>query len=162
MKQLKVQYIGLITAGLMIGASLFSFYVLKNPVESNFQFIVYILFTAGIVWSLLNHSASENVNKNFKDYFSAGFKTFVIVALLMAIFTFIFFSFNTSFRDTKIAENTKMLIAQGDHLSNEIVENEKQLRKMFMPIMISSAVFRYLILGAIITAITGGFLSQKK
>ncbi len=162
MKQVSPALKGLITGALMIIASVFSLFILKNPVESYFQFIVYFLFSAGIVWSLYAYSKTAVEKKSFKDYFSIGFRTFIVVSLLMAVFTYIYFSFNTEFRDTKIAENSRLLILQGDHLPNEIEENSKQLKKMFMPLMISSAVFRYLILGAIITVITAGFLSQKR
>jgi hypothetical protein len=80
----------------------------------------------------------------------------------MAVFTYIFFSFNTAFRDDKIAENSRLLVLEGNHLPKEIEENTRQLKKLFMPIMISSAMFRYLIIGAIVTAITGGYLSTRK
>lgn len=163
MQQIKPVNVGLITGLTMVCALLFSFYVLKNPVESNFQFAVYILFSLGIVFSLFIFSKKkEGMHAGFKDYFSTGFKTFVVVVFIMAVFTFIFFSFNTSFRDNKIAENTKLIIAQGNHLPNEIAGNEKKLRQMFLPIMVSSAVFRYLIIGAIVTAVAGGFFSQQK
>lgn len=161
MKNLKVQYIGLLTSVLMIAASLFSFYVVHLPVESNFQFVVYSIFIAGIVWSLLQLFKSDNEAKSFKDYFSAGFKTFVVVAFLMAIFTYIFFSINISFRDTKIIENNKLILAEGNHLPREIEENSQQLKKLFMPIMISSAIFRYLIIGALVSVIGAGFLSRQ-
>jgi hypothetical protein len=161
MKQLKPQHIGLITGFLMIAASLFAFYIIKLPVESNFQFVVYVMFTAGVIWSLFNFHANNLPDKKFKDYFSAGFKTFVIVALLMAVFTYIFFSFNTEFRDAKIEENNKLIIAEGNHLPSEIAENAKQLKKLFMPIMVSSAVFRYLIIGALVSLVGAGFLSNN-
>ena len=80
MKTIKVQYIGLITAALMIAASLISFYMLHQPVESNFQLLVYLIFVVGIIWSMLVLFTSNNEAKSFKDYFSTGFKTFVIVA----------------------------------------------------------------------------------
>ena len=162
MKQLKAQYIGFIAGILMIAASLLSYYVLKLPIESNFQLLIYLIFTACILWNLYNHFTSNAVNKSFKDYFSIGFKTFVIIAFLMAVFTYIFFSYNTAFRDDKIAENSRLLLLEGNHLPKEIEANTQQLKKLFMPIMISSAMFRYLIIGAIVTAITGGFLSTRK
>jgi hypothetical protein len=152
---------GLITGALMIIASLFSSEILKNPVESYFQFIIYFLFTGGILWSLIAHSKKNGNTLSFKDYFSIGFKTFIVVTLLMAGFAYIYFSYHTEFRDTKIAENSLLLLKQGDHLQKEIEENANQLKKMFLPLMISSAVFRYLILGALITAITGGYLSKN-
>ncbi len=152
---------GLITGALMIIASLFSSEILKNPVESYFQFIIYSLFTGGILWSLIAHCKKNGNTISFKDYFSIGFKTFIVVTLLMAGFAYIYFSYHTEFRDSKIAENSQLLVKQGDHLQKEIEENANQLKKMFLPLMISSAVFRYLILGALITAITGGYLSKN-
>ena len=146
----------------MIGISLISFYLLKIPIESNVQFLIYGVFTAGIVWSLFVFQKTGTGTKSFKDYFTAGFKAFVIVALLMAVFAFIFFSFNTGFRDAKIAENNRLIIAEGHHLPNEIEENARQLKKLFMPIMVSSAMFRYLIIGALISLVGAGFLSKKK
>ena len=161
MKQPTPTQKGLITGALMIIASLFSYYILKNPVESYFQFIIYFLYTVGIVWTLIAHSKKNGNTISFKDYFSIGFKSFIVVTLLMAGFAYIYFSFHTEFRDSKIAENNQMLLLQGDHLPKEIEENANQLKKMFLPLMISSAVFRYLILGAIITAISGGYLSKN-
>ena len=161
MKQPTPTQKGLITGALMIIASLFSSEILKNPVESYFQFIIYLLFSLGIVWSLLSFSKNNTNQHSFKDFFSIGFKTFIVVTLLMAGFAYIYFSFHTEFRDSKIAENNQMLLLQGDHLPKEIEENANQLKKMFLPLMISSAVFRYLILGAIITAISGGYLSKN-
>lgn len=161
MKQLTPTQKGLITGALMIIASLLSSEILKNPVESYFQFIIYSIFTGGILWSLIAHSKKNGNTLSFKDYFSIGFKTFIVVTLLMAGFAYIYFSYHTEFRDTKIAENSQLLLKQGDHLQKEIEENANQLKKMFLPLMISSAVFRYLILGAMITAITGGYLSKN-
>lgn len=161
MKKLNSQYIGLITAGAMIIVSLFAFYTLHLPVENKFQYLVYLIFTGGIVWSLFNHAANNLEKNSFKDFFSAGFKTFITVALVMAVYTFVFFSFNTSFRDSRIEENAKMLLAEGNHLPKEIEENSKQLKSLFMPIMISSAVFRHLILGALISLVGAAFFSQK-
>ncbi len=161
MKQTTPTQKGLLTGAVMILASLFSLYVLKAPVESYFQFVVYTIFTAGIVWSLISYSKSGTDKKSFANYFSAGFKTFVVVALLMAAFAYIYFSFHPEFRDNKIAENSRMLLAQGNHLPKEIEENAAQLKTMFMPMMLSAAIFRYLILGALVTVIAAGFLSKK-
>jgi hypothetical protein len=162
MKQLKAQHIGLITGAIMIAALLFSFYIAKLPVESNFQFVVYGLFCAGVVWSLFNSYLYDPAKISFKDFFSVGFKTFVIVALLMAVYTYIFFNIHTDFRDAKIAQNNQLILKEGHHLPNEIEQNSNQLKKLFLPIMVSSAVFRYLIVGALVSAVGAGFLSSRR
>jgi uncharacterized membrane protein YdbT with pleckstrin-like domain len=161
MKNLKPLHIGLLTGSLMIAASLLAFYVLKLPIESNFQFIIYGLFTAGIVWSTTQFYKLNTIENSFKNIFNAGFKTFVIIAFLMAVFAFIFFSINTNFRDAKIAENNALIIAEGNHLPSEMDENTRQLKKLYLPIMVSSAMFRYLILGTIISIISAGFYNSK-
>ena len=161
MKQFTPAQKGLLTGALMILASLFSLYVLKNPVESYFQFIVYIIFCAGVIWSLLSYSVMAADKKSFANYFSTGFKTFVVISLLMAAFAYIYFSFHVEFRDSKIAENSRMLLQQGNHLPKEIENNAVKLKKMFMPMMISAAIFRYLIIGALVTVIAAGSLSKK-
>jgi hypothetical protein len=161
MKQTSPTQKGLLTGTLMIVASLFSLYALKDPVESYFQYVVYTIFTAGVIWSLVSYSQLATEKKSFSNFFSVGFKTFVVVALLMAVFAYIYFSFHPEFRDNKIAENSRMLLAQGNHLPKEIEENAAQLKTMFMPMMLSAAIFRYLILGALITVIAAAFLSRK-
>ena len=145
MKQFTPTQKGLLTGTLMILASLFSLFILKNPVESYFQFVVYTIFCAGVIWSLLSYSILASGKKSFVNYFSTGFKTFVVISLLMAVFAYFYFSFHLEFRDNKIAENSKLLLQQGNHLPKEIEDNAVQLKKMFMPMMISAAIFRYLI-----------------
>lgn len=161
MAKLSSQYTGLITAAAMISVSLLAHYALHLPAEHSYQYLLYVLFTAGVVWSLFNHRSTNPGKNSVKEYFTAGFKMFVIVALLMAAYTFVFFSFNTEFRDARIADNARLLLEQGNHLPSEIEENSRQLKKLFMPIMVSSAVFRYLILGAVIALIGAAFLNQK-
>ena len=93
MKQPTPTQKGLITGALMIIASLFSSEILKNPVESYFQFIIYLIFSLGIVWSVVSFSKINSDQNSFKDFFSIGFKTFIVVTLLMAGFAYIYFSF---------------------------------------------------------------------
>ena len=162
MKQTTPAQKGLLTGSLMILASVFSLYVLKNPVESNFQMLVYCIFCFGIVWSLVSYFRSDNDKKGFGNFFSIGFKTFVVVALLMAAFTWLYFSLHPEFRDSKIAENGRLLLLQGNHMPKEIDDYSAQLKKIFIPMMISYAIFGYLILGALITVIAAAFLSRKK
>jgi hypothetical protein len=89
MKQTTPAQKGLLTGALMIAASLFSLYVLKNPVESYFQYIIYSIFCFGIVFSMVVYYRTATDKKSFTNFFSTGFKTFVVVSLLMAAFAFI-------------------------------------------------------------------------
>lgn len=153
---------GLLTGFVMIGMSLFFFYGLKWPLNGQEQYIIYTVYLAGILWSLVSFMQAKTETKTFKEYFSSGFKTFVVVTLLMVVFTFIFFSFDNSYRESGIAENNKLLLAEGNHTPAEIESNAAQLRKIFMPMMLGITLFKYLILGALVTAVGAGFLSQRK
>lgn len=152
---------GLVTGLLMILVSLFFFYVLKMPVNQKEQYVLFLVYIAGIAWSLLAYKKSTTEEKNFKSYFSAGFKTFIVATLLMVLYTFIFFKFNTAYREAGIAENNAMLLKEGNHTPAEIESNANQLRQIFMPVMIGITTFKYLILGALATAVAAGFLSRK-
>ncbi|MBP6287444.1 MAG: DUF4199 domain-containing protein [Ferruginibacter sp.] len=153
---------GLLTGLLMAGLLLFFYYGLKYPLNGKEQYVIYSIYLAGIIWSLFAFMQAKGENKTFKEYFSTGFKTFIVATLLMVVFTFIFFSFDTSYRESGIAENNKLLLQEGNHTPAEIESNAQQLRKIFMPMMLGITTFKYLVLGALVTAVGAGFLSQRK
>jgi membrane-associated HD superfamily phosphohydrolase len=153
---------GLITGLAMIALALLLFYVFKMPLNQKDQYVLFTVYIAGIAWSLFSYKQSDASDKNFKSYFATGFKTFIVVTLLMVLYTAVFFMFDTSYRDAGIAENNKLLLQQGNHTPAEIESNAKQLKQIFMPVMLGIATFKYLILGALVTAIGSGFLSRKQ
>ena len=161
MKNLKSQYIGIITGIVMIAASLFAFYYLHLPTKSNFLLIVYSIYSVGIVLTLLRYYKSDIPNKKFKDYFSEGFKAFIVVVLFMVIYTFIFVKTNPSIIASFITENNKLLLAEGNRTEAEISANEDKIKSMFLLSMVMGATIIYLIIGALISVLGAGFLSQK-
>jgi hypothetical protein len=162
LKNLNATRIGLITGLVLIGLSLFLYYILKLPVNEKDQYVLYSVYIAGITWSLVSFKRTSTEDKSFKSYCSIGFKTFIVVAFLMVLYTFFFFMFNTAYRDAGIAENSALLLKEGNHTAVEIESNAKQLKQIFMPVMVGITTFKYLILGSLITAIGSGFLSRKK
>ncbi len=163
MNNLSARSKGFVTGFLMVALSLFFFYVLKQPLESNYQYIIYLVYIAGIIWCLLDFKKQAgNVTPSFKEFFSTGFKMFVVVTLLMVLFVFIFFYLNPELRDDKFAENNRLLLIEGNHTPAEIEKNSEAMKRIFLPMMLGITSFIYLFLGALITTITSGFLSQKK
>lgn len=162
MKNITPRTKGFITAVIMIGLALFFFYGLKKPFDSSYQFIIYTVYTAGIIWCLLDFKKTAPENSKFKDFFSAGFKMFVIVTLIMVFFVLIFFYLNPQITDTRLAENNKLLLSEGNYTPAEIDKNANQMKRIFIPMMLGITTFMYLFLGALITAITAAFLSSKK
>lgn len=163
MKNLTATQKGLITGAAMMLACVICYYVLHIPFNSKEQFVAFAIYTAGIIWCLLEFNKNNKEEKKLKAYFQEGFKTFVVVTLLMVIYCIVFYKLNTEVRDAWIAYNNQELLKQGNKMPAEIEENAKQMKSMFLPMMTGINLFKYLIIGVLITVITGGFLiSQRK
>lgn len=153
---------GLITGVTMILLSLFFFYVLKKPVESTYQYIIYTVYTLGIVWGIITLSKAANTETKFKEYFAAGFKVFIIVTLLMVLFTIIFHKLNPQIMESKIVLNNELARKEGNHTPMEIEANANKIRSIFITMQTAGATFMYLFLGALISAVTSGVIIQLK
>ena len=153
---------GIITGLAMIGLSLFFFYGLKQPPETPLQYIIYVVYTIGIAWSIFAFSKKTTGNTKFKEYFSSGFRTFILVTLLMVVFTFIFYKLNPQILEARIALNNQLALQEGGHTPDEIAANAKQMRSIFMPMMLMVKTFMYLFLGALLSAVISGVILQMK
>ena len=161
MRIISAKYIGLIAGGLMVLTSVILFYGLHLPDTGLVNYICYALFTLAIIVSLFNFKNNFSSDKTFKDYFSEGFKTFVIIVLIMAVFTFIFYKMNPDILEGKLAEINKYNSLDRNKTPGEVIENSNQLRKVFIPMTVATTTIMYLFLGALITAIGAGLLSQR-
>lgn len=153
---------GLLTGITMIILQLFIFYILKQSQEGPLQYAVYSVYTAGIVWSIFAFSKKAGPGTKFGAYFSAGFKTFILATLLMVIYTFIFLKMNPQILEAKIVVNDQLALQEGNHTPAEIASNAKQMRSIFIPMMLALTTFMYLFLGALISATTTGVIMQLK
>lgn len=161
MRNITAKYIGLIAGGLMVLVSLVLFYAFHLPDTGLVNYICYGLFTLAIIFTLLKFSKDYNGEKAFKDYFSEGFKTFVIIVLIMAVFTFIFYKINPLILEAKLEEINKYNALDKNKTPGEVIENSNQIRKVFIPMTVATTTIMYLFLGALITAIGAGLLSQR-
>lgn len=155
------QKIGLATGITMVAASAIAFYVFHVPYQSKFPIVLYSIYTVGILISLILFHRQATEGK-FKDYFSEGFKTFIIAVLLIVIYTFVFVKTNPHMIDGFIEENNKQLAAQGNRTAAEIAANANSIRSMFLLTMVTGTMVIYLIIGALVSVIAAGFLSQQK
>jgi hypothetical protein len=160
MKKLNATKKGLITGVVMILISIVIFLV-KGNFQNSLQYITYSVYVAGIVWTLLDFSALENHSHKFGEYFSQGFKCFVVVTLLMVIFTAVFLLLQPQLKDEMAVISKADLVKKGNYTMPEIEDRIKMAKKSFVPSLIMGAVFGYLVIGALVTVIAAGFLSQK-
>jgi len=152
---------GLITGIAMILVSVAIYYT-KGNFQNKLQYITYSIYVAGIVWTLMVFAKSTGHSNRFGEYFSQGFKCFIVVTLLMVIFTGIFLVLQPQLKlEMAVIYRTEM-IEKGDYTKREVDEKVALATKSFVPSLVMGAVFGYLVIGAMVTAITSGFLMQKK
>ena len=163
MRSISSKYIGIITGIAMVLVSLLMFYVLKFPAfgEGQRQYFVWTVYVAGIICSLVAFKAKPGEH-SFKEYFSEGFKTFIVAALIIVVYSFIFHKLNPQILEKAIADNNAMAIKEGTHTAPEIADNAEKLRKIFIVGILMTNTVIYLLLGSLVSMIGGGILSQKK
>lgn len=143
---------GLVTGGFMLLLSIIFYFVLRWPVNGYSQFVLYIIYAVGIAWSVfyyVQHSGASNP----KDICAEAFKTFIVVTLLMVVFTYLYYRLNPQLLEETILQNNEMIRAQQNHTEVEIEENANKLRSIFRPMMTSITLLRYLVMGAVFSII---------
>lgn len=160
MKNISAKHIGLTTGTLMIAATLVLFYVFKFPDTGVTKYTSYGIYMTGILAALILYKNSSNTNKDFKDFFSEGFKVFVIAVLFISIFTFIFYKYNPQILEANLVEINKVNSQDPNKTAAEVLENSNKVKNIFIPMTVALNTLLYLVLGAIVTALGAGFLSQ--
>ncbi|RZM00091.1 MAG: DUF4199 domain-containing protein, partial [Pedobacter sp.] len=140
--KLTATYKGLITGVLMLLLSVTMFYGLKLAPNGPNQMAVIAVFILGVLWSVFSLRKAA-VDLSFKNYFSEGFKTFIVATLIMVLYTALFYKLNPEILEAVIRENEGMIAKQGDKTPAEIAANSEKLRSIFMPMTISLTTVTY-------------------
>src|ERR1043165_7134833 len=104
---------GLITGGVMIVISI-CIYFAKKGFDNSLQYITYTTYVAGIIWTLITFKKETGNTATFKQYFSEGFKCFIVVTLLMVMFTLIFLLLHPEMKEQMITMMRTDLMQQKD------------------------------------------------
>lgn len=108
MKGLSPLLKGVITAVLMLGYTLFLHYG-KIPATSNLQFILYAIYGAGIIWTLMSYARSDSFTGKFGAIFGQGFRCFIIITLIMVVSTAIFNMMHPEFAEEATAYKRELI-----------------------------------------------------
>lgn len=161
LKKLDATKKGIIAGLIMIGLSLVIFYS-GQPFDSPLQFVIYIVYAAGIIWTIYGFSRSaENTNK-FAAFFLQGFKCFIVITLLMIIFTFVFNKMHPEFKEDMAKAYHAELVKKGNSTPAEIADKIVKMKDYYLTMLISGAIFGYLLIGAVITASTSLLFLKRK
>jgi uncharacterized membrane protein YfcA len=152
---------GLITAAAMIGVIMGIYYAGKDA-DARLQYLVYIFYALGIVWTVFAYRQSSSFTGNFGDLFSQGFKCFVVVTLVISLFYGIFNYQHPEFAEETAKAYKEQLIKENQKLPPDIESEVATFKKQYTLKLVSGAIFGYLIIGAGVTAVTSALLSRRK
>ncbi len=152
---------GLITALLMIGTSLLTFYTL--PASSPLHYLVFGVYAAGIVWALIAQRSAAGNTGSFWAYFNAGFRCFVIAILIMVVYTYIFNKMHPEFaEDSALVYRKELLVTAKDKTPDQIEEAVASYKKGYAMALVYGSIFGYLIIGVAVNAVTSALLTRRK
>jgi uncharacterized membrane protein YfcA len=152
---------GLLTAAVMIGVFLGIYYAGKNA-DTRLQYLVYIIYALGIVWTVVAYRQSSSFTGKFGDIFSQGFKCFVVVTLVIALFYGIFNYQHPEFAEDTAKAYKEQLIKENQKLPPDIETEVAVFKKQYTLKLVSGAIFGYLIIGAGVTAVISALLTRRK
>lgn len=152
---------GVITAAVMV-AIFFGIYSAGKDADSRLQYLVYITYILGIVWTVIIYSKSSNFIGKFGDIFNQGFRCFIVVTLVMAVFYGIFNYVHPEFAEETSKAYREQLIDEKQTLSTDLDSKVATFKKQYITRLVSGAVFTYLIFGAAVTAAASAFLIRRK
>lgn len=151
-------YKGIVTGLIMVALTLV-FYYSDIPSDSGLQYIVYALYGGGIAWTLLSYARSGAYTGKFGNIFGQGFRCFIVVTLIMAIFVGAFSLSHPEFakQDAK-AYREYLNKEEKSKTPAEKDEMAEKMEKNYTTRLIYTSVFGLLILGTLFTAVGAGLL----
>lgn len=151
---------GLITALLMVAVFLFVYRSGKDS-GSSLQFLIYGLYGAGIIWTLIAYRRSDAFTGKFGGLFNQGFRCFVVVTLCMAVFYGVFNYMHPEFAEETAAAYREQMIKANEKVPVQIESEIATFKKQYPLKLVSGAIFGYLIIGAGVTALLSALLTKR-
>ncbi len=160
--QLNATRIGILTGAIMIIVYLLLQWIPEGR-GAGLQWLEYIFYAAGIVWAVYAYTRSAAYEGGrFGALFSQGFRCFIVVTLMMVIFTFVYLKMYPGLKDQMALAYNSELVKQGNYTPAEISTMVEKARSYFETMMLSRAIFGYLATGALLAAVTAGFFMKRK
>src|SRR5687767_6476091 len=110
---------GLITAVIMIGIILI-IYKLGDKADSRLQYLIYIVYALGVLWTVMDYRRTPAFTGKFGESFSQGFRCFIVVTLMLALFYGVFNYLHPEFAEQQAIAYKEHLVKGGQKLPNDI------------------------------------------
>lgn len=154
---------GIITAALMTAIILLIYNIGENA-DPRLQYVVYAIYAVGIVWTLVAFRQTAAYTGTFGNLFNQGFRCFIVVTLIMAIFYGIFNYSHPEFAEESAKIYKEQLLAEknSSKTPDEIEEAARSYKKGYNMTVVYGSIFGYLIIGIAVTAAISVFLIKRK
>lgn len=130
---------------------------ISNPTTT--QLSVYAFYSLS-TWYLLFFNRKES--QAFKDFFQIGFRHFILVTLLMALFSYLFIQLHPNLVEDSAIQLRKTLQNTNNRTPAEIERDVKLFIEGYPTAMVSRTIFGYLVVGSLVTAISSFLLTLQK
>ncbi|HXS56627.1 MAG TPA: DUF4199 domain-containing protein [Hanamia sp.] len=151
---------GIVIALILIVLALISFFLDIDP-QSGFQYISYVIYIAGIIWSVTLYGKQVDYNSTFGNYFAHGFKVAALVTCIMIIYIVIILNLFPDMKEKAMDAAKKSMEAKGKMTEDQINTALTMTRKFFMVFAIGTTLVGYLIFGAISSLIGAGVTKKN-
>lgn len=135
-------------------------YFLQMETASWLQYVSYIIFIAGIIWSVNYYGKQVNHVSTFGNYFAHGFKVAAIVTAIMIIYVVIVINLVPEMKERGIDAARKKMEEQGKLNQEQITQALQFTRKFFMVFVLGGTLVGYLIFGAVASLIGAGITKR--
>ncbi len=147
--------------GLILVVLALATYFLNLKANGPLQWLGWVIFIAGIIWSVMSYGKQINHNSTFGNYFAHGFKVSALVTAIMVIYVIIFVLLFPDFKEKAIDEARKSMQEKNNLTQEQINAGIEMTKKFFMVFLIGGTLVSYLFFGAVCSLI-GAAITKKE
>jgi hypothetical protein len=151
---------GIVIALILIVLALISFFMDMQP-NSYLQYLSYVVFIVGIIWSVNIYGKQIDHNSTFGNYFAHGFKVAAIITAIMVIYVVIIINVSPDMKEKAVDAARKKMESKGNLSTDQINQAIDITKRFFNVLVIGSTLIGYLIFGAIASVIGAGITKKN-
>ena len=153
------------TKGIVIGLILvvlaLATYFLDIKANGPLQWIGYVIFMGGIIWSVMSYGKQVSYNATFGNYFAHGFKVAALVTAIMIIYIIIFVVLFPEFKEKAIVEARKSMQEKNTLSEEQIKTGLDMTRKFCMVFLVGGTLIGYLVFGTLSSLVAAAITKKQ-
>jgi len=125
------------------------------------QFVGYLIFVGGIIWSISSFAKQISYNATFGKYFVHGFAVTAVITCLMIIFMALYLSFDPSLKQLSLEKAEEAMRKNPNITEDQINQSLEISKKFFFPMVLGTTLLGYIFFGTIISLITAAVIKKN-